>query len=96
MLSVLVLYIPSFIGLVLVNWQLFVLLRIAKKQRSLATNFISGVMLGMTGVLASWFVVLRIAAELVNFGYPLLDYRVALLPIAWAIILFFINNSLRK
>ncbi len=96
MLNIILLYLPSIVGLLLVNWQLYVLLRIARNQKSTAAPFVTAITLGMLGVLISWFIVVKIAIDLSNFGFPLLDYRIAFLPIGWALILYFINNNLRK
>lgn len=96
MLSVILLYLPSLIGLVISTWQLFVLYDIARKNKSSATTLTLSILLMSAGVLISWFIVVGMAEALFMHEFPLLDWRIAALPIFWALAVWFINQGLKK
>jgi hypothetical protein len=95
-LNLFLIYIPSLVGLILVTWQMVVMLRLARREKSLATPFLFALTLAMTGVLVSWAVVLGIAYTVTIHQYSLLNWRISLLPLGWAIILVFINREMRR
>lgn len=96
MVNVILIYLPSLLGLILVNYQLWLILKIAKQKKSLAAPFIMAVSLAMLGVLTSWFIVLELAIEFLEFGLSLLSWQISLLPICWALLLIIINRQVRK
>jgi hypothetical protein len=96
MLNLVLLYLPSLIGLVFATWQLIVLLQLARAKQSLASSMLLAIVVMSTGVLLSWFVVLAMAYALVAFGINLLSFLIATLPIFWAIVLVYINRGIRE
>ena len=96
MLDVLLLFLPSFLGLVLINWQIFELFRLAKQRQSLAIPFITALVVAMIGLLISWGIVVLIAYELVTEGHSVVDWQISLLPSLWALILVYMNYNVRK
>jgi hypothetical protein len=85
MVRFLILYLPSLVGLVLVNYELMRIMRIAMSRESIATNFMIGIFFSITAVTVSWFVVFAIGYSLVTSGVPLLSWQVGWLPIGWTI-----------
>ena len=96
MLNLLLLYLPSFIGLLFATWQLIILLQLARSRQSLAASMLFAVVVMSTGVMLSWFVVLAMAYALIAFGVNMLSFLIAALPVFWAIVLVYINKGIRE
>jgi uncharacterized membrane protein len=96
MLEVLLWFIPSLIGLVLVLFYMIELMKIARERRSIAFRFIFSIWFSFVSVILSWFVVLAIAIEQVNRGHPIISWQVLLLPVGWGFVAWFINYLIRR
>lgn len=85
MFKLIILYLPSLIGLIIINYQFIKLLKIAHDMKSVATSFLLGIFFAMVALLISWFVVLAIGYSLIADGASILSWQVAWLPVGWAI-----------
>jgi uncharacterized membrane protein len=96
MLEVLLWFIPSLVGLILVLLYIVELVKIARDKRSVAFHFVFAIWFSFLSVILSWFVVLAIAVEQVNRGYPVISWQVLLLPIVWGVVAWIINYLIRR
>jgi hypothetical protein len=96
MLELFIIYLPSLILLAWVNYEIIKILSIAIEKKSIATSFITGIMLALMGVLISWGIVLAIAYNSMLSGSKLISWEIALLPIGWALILIVINKLIKS
>lgn len=96
MITLLLYYLPSLLGLVLLTTYFSQLWRVARQKSSAAVDIFFQLVLIGVGLIISWCSVLFIALRFLESGKPLLSWEVLFLPIFWGVLLIPINMRIRK